>query len=156
MLLANPGGAESIDTLGLVFVLIAGACWAAYILIAQRAGRLFPGSEAWRWRWSSPTFVPLVPGIADAGRRPAQAAVARAGLRGRRCSARRSPTHWKPKRSGASRRNVFGVLMSMEPAVAALAGFVVLGQDLGAREIVAIALVVAASAGASIATPPEA
>ena len=52
--------------------------------------------------------------------------------------------------------NVFGVLMSMEPAVAALAGFVVLGQDLGARELVAIGLVVAASAGVSIATPPEA
>ena len=43
--------------------------------------------------------------------------------------------------------NVFGVLMSMEPALAALAGFIVLGQDLGAREIVAIALVVAASIG---------
>ena len=43
--------------------------------------------------------------------------------------------------------NVFGVLMSLEPAVAAFAGFIVLGQDLGAREIVAIALVVAASIG---------
>ena len=43
--------------------------------------------------------------------------------------------------------NVFGVLMSLEPAVAALAGFLVLGQDLGARELVAIALVVAASIG---------
>ncbi len=43
--------------------------------------------------------------------------------------------------------NVFGVLMSLEPGVAALAGFVVLGQALGARELVAIALVVAASVG---------
>jgi inner membrane transporter RhtA len=39
--------------------------------------------------------------------------------------------------------------MSLEPAMAALAGFVVLGQDLGARELVAIVLVVAASAGAA-------
>jgi inner membrane transporter RhtA len=45
--------------------------------------------------------------------------------------------------------NVFGVLMSLEPALAALAGYLVLGQDLGAREIVAIALVVVASAGAT-------
>ena len=44
---------------------------------------------------------------------------------------------------------VFGVLMSLEPAVAALAGFVVLGQALGARELVAIAMVVVASAGAA-------
>jgi inner membrane transporter RhtA len=46
-------------------------------------------------------------------------------------------------------RHVFSVLMSLEPAVAALAGFLVLGQDLVPREIVAIGLVVAASAGAS-------
>jgi inner membrane transporter RhtA len=44
---------------------------------------------------------------------------------------------------------VFGVLMSLEPAVAALAGFVVLGQALGARELAAIAMVVVASAGAA-------
>ena len=44
---------------------------------------------------------------------------------------------------------VFGVLMSLDPAVAALAGFVVLGQDLGARELLAIAMVVVASAGAA-------
>jgi inner membrane transporter RhtA len=44
---------------------------------------------------------------------------------------------------------VFGVLMSLEPAVAALAGFVILGQDLVAREVVAIGLVVLASAGAA-------
>jgi inner membrane transporter RhtA len=43
--------------------------------------------------------------------------------------------------------NVFGVLMSLEPAVAALAGFVVLGQRLSGRDLVAIALVIAASAG---------
>jgi inner membrane transporter RhtA len=46
-------------------------------------------------------------------------------------------------------RHVFSVLMSMEPAVAALAGFVIVGQDLHAREVVAIGLVVIASAGAS-------
>src|SRR6478672_8426264 len=67
VLLANPGGAESIDTLGLIFVLIAGACWAAYILIAQRAGRLFPGSEGVALAMVVATLVPLVPGIADAG-----------------------------------------------------------------------------------------
>jgi inner membrane transporter RhtA len=44
---------------------------------------------------------------------------------------------------------VFGVLMSLEPAMAALAGFIVLDEDLAARELVAIVLVVAASAGAA-------
>ena len=44
---------------------------------------------------------------------------------------------------------VFGVLMSLEPGVAALAGFVLLGQSLSGREAVGIGLVVAASIGAS-------
>jgi inner membrane transporter RhtA len=59
-------------------------------------------------------------------------------------SLRRMPAH------------VFGVLMSLEPAVAALAGFVVLGQTLGARELVAIGLVIAASVGVTrtTAAPP--
>ena len=39
--------------------------------------------------------------------------------------------------------------MSLEPAMAAIAGFIVLSQDLAAREVTAIALVVAASAGAA-------
>jgi inner membrane transporter RhtA len=44
---------------------------------------------------------------------------------------------------------VFGVLMSLEPAMAALAGFVVLDEGLATRELIAIVLVVAASAGAA-------
>jgi inner membrane transporter RhtA len=46
------------------------------------------------------------------------------------------------------------VLMSLEPAVAALAGLVVLGQHLGARDVVAIALVIAASVGVTRITAP--
>lgn len=53
-------------------------------------------------------------------------------------------------------QHVFGVLMSLEPAVAALAGFLVLDQGLALRELAGIALVVAASAGATLGarTPP--
>ena len=50
---------------------------------------------------------------------------------------------------------VFGVLMSLEPAVAALVGLVVLGQGLAAREVVAIGLVVLASAGATSQVRPS-
>jgi inner membrane transporter RhtA len=45
---------------------------------------------------------------------------------------------------------VFGVLMSLEPAMAALAGLVVIGQGLSALDVVAIALVVVASTGATL------
>jgi inner membrane transporter RhtA len=53
-------------------------------------------------------------------------------------------------------RAVFGVLMSLEPAVAALAGFIVLGQSLGARSLAGMALVVVASIGASRRPAPAA
>jgi inner membrane transporter RhtA len=155
VLLANPGGANSVDTLGLVFVLIAGGCWAAYILIAQHAGRLFPGSQGVAMAMVAAMLIPIAPGIADGG-----SALLRPGLLATGCAvgllSSAIPYSLETEALRRIPANVFGVLMSMEPAVAALAGFVVLGQDLGLRELVAIALVVAASAGASIATPPEA
>jgi inner membrane transporter RhtA len=155
VLLANPGGANSIDGLGVLFVLIAGGCWAAYILIAQSAGRVFPGSHGVTLAMVVATLVVAVPGIADAG-----SGLLHPGLLAMGCAVvQLSSAIPYSLETEALRRipaNVFGVLMSLEPAVAALAGFVVLGQDLGLHEVVAIALVVAASAGVSIATPPEA
>jgi inner membrane transporter RhtA len=50
---------------------------------------------------------------------------------------------------------VVGILMSLEPAVAALAGLVVLGQALALRHWLAIALVIAASAGATATAAPQ-
>ena len=64
-----------------------------------------------------------------------------------------------PDKPEALRRlpaNVFGVLMSLEPAVAAVAGLLVLGERLSARVVASIALVVVASAGAALgARDPE-
>jgi len=48
---------------------------------------------------------------------------------------------------------VFGVLMSLEPAVAVVAGIVVLNQRLAMRELIAIALVVIASIGVTRSAP---
>jgi inner membrane transporter RhtA len=155
VLLANPGGSQSVDTLGLVYILIAAGCWAVYILIAQRAGRLFPGSHGVALAMVVAVLIPLVPGIADAGATLLEPQWLALGcLVGILSSA--IPYSLETEALRRIPANVFGVLMSMEPAVAALAGFVVLGQDLGLRELVAIGLVVAASAGVSIVTPPEA
>ena len=155
VLLANPGPGESLDTLGLVYILIAAVCWAVYILIAQRAGRLFPGADGVAMAMVIAVLIPLIPGIADAGATLLEPQWLVLGCAvGILSSA--IPYSLETEALRRIPANVFGVLMSMEPAVAALAGFVVLGQDLGARELVAIGLVVAASAGVSIVTPPEA
>jgi inner membrane transporter RhtA len=155
VLLANPGGSDPLDPLGLVFILIAGACWAFYILIAQHAGRLFPRSEGVAMAMVVAALIPVVPGVIEGGSELLEPRWLAIGCAvGVLSSA--IPYSLETEALRRIPANVFGVLMSLEPAVAALAGFVVLGQDLGLREIVAIAFVVAASAGVSIVTPPEA
>jgi len=154
VLLSNPFGA-GIDGVGLVLILAAAACWAAYILIAQRATRAYDGSEGLAIAMVVAALVPLVPGVLEAGStlvRPQWLALGAA-------VALASSVIPYSLETEALRRlpaNVFGVLMSLEPAVAALAGFLVLGQALGVRDLVAIALVVAASVGVSRAVPPSA
>jgi threonine/homoserine efflux transporter RhtA len=66
LLLADPSGG-GVDALGIAFALIAAACWAAYILIAQAAGRIFTGGRGVALAMSVAVLVPLVPGIAQAG-----------------------------------------------------------------------------------------
>jgi len=145
VLLNRPGG-DGVDTVGLVFILLAAACWAAYILLAQRAGQVFHGSRGLAMAMAVAFLVPLGPGIQQGGLdllTPEHLLIG-AGI------ALASSVIPYSLETEALRRiptNVFGVLMSLEPAVAALAGFVVLGQDLDAAEITAIALVVVASVG---------
>jgi inner membrane transporter RhtA len=155
VLLADPGG--GVDFVGVVFALVAAACWAVYILVAQAAGRVFTGGRGVALAMSVAVLVPLVPGIAGAGSEllhPQWLAIG--------CAvALLSSVLPYSLETEALRRlpaNVFGVLMSLEPGVAALAGFAVLGQDLRARDVVAIGLVVVASVGVTRAGPtaPEA
>ncbi|MCW2985123.1 MAG: EamA family transporter [Conexibacter sp.] len=153
LLLSNPFGA-GIDTVGLLLILAAAGCWAAYILIAQRATSVFQGSQGLALAMVVAALVPLVPGIAQAGTALLEPQWLALGA----CVALASSVIPYSLETEALRRlpaNVFGVLMSLEPAVAALAGLIVLGQSLSARDLVAIALVVAASVGASRAVPPS-
>jgi inner membrane transporter RhtA len=154
VLLADPGGG-AVDAAGVVFALVAAACWAAYILIAQAAGRVFTGGRGVALAMAVAVVVPLVPGIADAGTellKPQWLAIG--------CAvALASSVLPYSLETEALRRlpaNVFGVLMSLEPGVAALAGFAVLGQDLRARDIVAIALVASIGVTRAGPTAPEA
>ena len=141
-----------LDGIGVVFVLIAAACWAVYIVVAQRARRFFDGGEGLAIAGVA-AARPADPGLAERAGRPARAELLALGF----VVAVLSSVIPYSLETEALRRmpaNVFGVLMSLEPAVAALAGFIVLGQDLGARELVAIALVVVASIGVTRAAGP--
>ena len=155
VLLADPFGAGAVDPVGLAFILAAAACWAVYIVLAQRAARVFHGSTGLALAAGVAWLMPLVPGLTEtsAGELLAPAALA-TGLAVALLSSV-IPYSLETESLRRLPANVFGVLMSLEPAVAALAGFVVLGQRLSARDLVAIALVVVASIGVTrTATPP--
>jgi inner membrane transporter RhtA len=147
LLLSDFGGTD-LDGLGIALALTAGAFWAAYILLAARVGQAFPGGDGLALAMVV-ALVPLAPiGIADAGADLLVAWVLAVGFLVAMLSSA-IPYTLELEALRRMPANVFGVLMSLEPAVAATAGFIVLGEDLHAREVVAIALVVAASAGAA-------
>lgn len=151
LLLADPGGG-GVDALGVAFVLFAAGCWAAYILIVQRAGAVFAGAEGIAIAMLVAGVLPVIPGILDAGTallRPQNLLI------GFGVAVLSSALPYSLELEALRRldTNVFGVLMSLEPAVAAFAGFLILGEDLGARQLVAIGCVVAATAGVMRSAP---
>lgn len=144
--LAGGGGSGGLDRLGLLFVSIAGACWAAYILLAKRVGQAFPGAHGLALASGIAALVPLGPGLVEGGTALLGPAALATGLA---VALGSSVIPYSLEMSALRRMdaNVFGVLMSLEPALAALAGLVVLGQGLRGRELVGMACVVAASIG---------
>jgi inner membrane transporter RhtA len=150
LLLADPGGG-SLDTAGVLFALLAATMWAAYILLSVRTGRRFPGGSGLALAMTVGAVVIAPLGIADAGSNLLRPDLLAAGAAVALASSV-IPYSLELEALRLLPARVFGVLMSLEPAVAAIAGLVVLGQDLEVREWLAIVLVVVASAGAT-ATP---
>jgi inner membrane transporter RhtA len=155
-------GAGHLNLAGVACAALAAAGWAGYILFSVATGRRFSGSSG----------LALAMVVAALAVTPAAAVTAAtAGPAAHRALARPSvlltgasvgvlssaipyglemqALRWLPSR-------VFGIWMSVEPAIAALIGLVLLGQHLSVVEWAAVACVVAASIGAARATPPVA
>jgi inner membrane transporter RhtA len=147
IVLLAPGIHGSLDTAGTLFALLAGAFWAAYILLAVRVGRGFSGGQGLTLAMIVATVVLLPSGIVAGGAHLGDPGLLAAGLAVALLSSA-IPYSLELEALRRLPKGTFGVLMSLEPAVAALVGLVALGQDLSANEVVAIALVVSASAGA--------
>ena len=147
VLLADYGGG-TLDPAGVAFALAAGVLWAAYIVLSQRTGRLFGGGSGLAVAMVAGAALVAPFGLADAGGELLAPELLGALLAVAIAS---SVLPYSLELEALRRlpKRVFGVLMSLEPAVAALAGFVVLDQDLALRDWLAIGLVVIASAGAS-------
>lgn len=148
LLLSDFGDFGRLDSAGVGLALLAGGFWATYILLSARTGRVFPGGSGLALALVVASALLLPVGLADGGDALLQPDLLAIGAAVAMLSSA-IPYSLELESLRRLPEAVFGVLMSLEPAMAALAGFVVLGQDLRARELVAILLVVAASAGAA-------
>uniref|UniRef100_A0AAU2V7D4 EamA family transporter n=1 Tax=Streptomyces sp. NBC_00003 TaxID=2903608 RepID=A0AAU2V7D4_9ACTN len=147
VVLLGGGGFDSLDVVGVAYALGAGACWAAYILFSARTGRRFPQADglALAMAVAAILFVPI--GIAQAGGKllvPSTMAL------GAAVAILSSVLPYTLELLALRRlpASTFAILMSLEPALAATAGFLILGQALSWPQALAIALVIGASMGA--------
>jgi len=147
VLLSDFGGAD-LDGLGVALALLAGGFWGAYIVLSARVGRASPGGSGLALAMVAAAAMLAPVGVAEAGGELLVPGVLAVALAVAMLSSA-IPYSLEMEALRRMPSGVFGVMMSIEPAVAALAGFIVLGEGLAARELVAIALVVAASAGAA-------
>jgi len=146
VLLTSGGG--DLNAGGVAFAVAAGACWAAYILLSQRVGQVFPGMSGLAIALAVGS-VGLAPyGIAVGGSALVRPAIL---AKGAAIAVLSSAIPYSLELAALRRLKAaaFGVLMSLEPAMAAVSGAVFLGQHLVAREWIAVAAVMAASIGAT-------
>jgi inner membrane transporter RhtA len=145
----DPAGASHrINLAGVAFALLAAAAWAAYIIFSRATGRRFPGTSGLTIAMIFAAVV-MVPAGVTAGRgallRPG---ILAAGLAiGLLSSIIPYTLELEALRRVPAR--VFGIWMSLEPAVAALVGLVMLGEALAVSEWAAIGCVMAACSGAA-------
>ena len=144
----NVFGEVDLDPAGVALALLAGCFWAAYILLSARTGSVFPGGTGLVIALCVGTVVLAPVGISSGGLALLDPRLLLAGF-GVAMLSSAIPFSLELEALRKLPARVFGVLMSLEPAVAALVGFVVLGERLGTRSLAAIVLVTVAAAGAS-------
>jgi inner membrane transporter RhtA len=146
------GSAHHLNLLGVIFAAIAGCMWAGYILLQSRLGKVFIDASGLALATMVAALVALPDGLIEGGTRllvPSTLLLGVAiGVLGTIV-----PSTFELEALRRIKPSVFGILMSLEPAMAALAGLIVLSQHLSARELIGIVLVVVASLGTALSSP---
>jgi len=152
VVLLSPLRTDNLDPWGVAFALLAGVAWGGYIVLSARMGRIFQGGEGLALSMAVGGLALLPLGLAADGWTMLSPDILALGL-GVAVLASALPYSLE---MAALRRlpvNVFGVLLSLEPAIASTISFVGLGETLTAQMIVAIALIMVAAAGVSFFQP---
>ena len=147
--LIAPWGGHGLDVVGMLFALAAGGCWAVYIVLGGRVAEVLPGNTAVAIGMLFATLAVLPFGLASgqlAGLTPhllglgAALALLSSAL----------PFTLEMQALKSLPTRTFSILMSIEPAAAALCGWLLLHERLSAAQWLAVVLVAAASAGATL------
>ena len=149
IILIEPWGSNSVDIVGVVLALVAGALWAAYILIGGHISKIMDGTKAVTigMIFASALVLPIV--IADGHLMHLRPSMFASGLALALLSSA-IPFTLEMKALGKIPAKTFSILMSLEPAMAALSGLVFLHEYLSFYEWLAIILIIVASAGATV------
>jgi len=149
LLTLGDGAGEPLDALGVAFAGVSAGCWAAYILLTKRVGARWAGLEGLSVSLVVAALVTLPVGLAGAGVELLEPDLLLVGI-GLALLIPLLPYVFELIALRRLPAALFGVIMSLEPAIAALLGFLILEQRLAASGVVAIALVSVASAGATV------
>lgn len=146
-LLTETGGGPVTPT-GVVFAVATGACWATYIMLNTAVGARTTGGQGLAWATALAALLIVPVGAVHAGEELVSPLVLLGGLA---VALLTSVIAYSLDLEALRRMppRVFGVLLSLEPAIAALAGLVLLGEHLHPLQWLAICSVVAASTGAT-------
>ena len=134
---------------GMLFALTAATAWAGYILLSASTGRRFSGSSGLVLAMGIGSLVVAPSALLSGGRALLKPAVLGVGLAIGLLSSV-IPYRFELETLRRVSARVFGIWMSLEPAVAALVGVLLLSQALSAPQWIAICCVVVASAGAAL------
>nr|WP_052477951.1 DMT family transporter [Kibdelosporangium sp. MJ126-NF4] len=147
-------GHGDLNLVGFLLALAAGACWGVYILLSAALGRHTSEGNGLALGMVIAALVAVPFGVADSGTALFSPWVLVIGL-GVALLSSVVPYSLELEALRKIPPRVFGILMSLEPAVAALVGLVVLQESLHALQWVAVLCVVAASAGATRGARPD-
>ena len=145
----NDGAGHSLDAVGVAFALASAAFWALYIVAGSRASAAVPGRGGLAVAMTVGTLVLLPFGAVGAWHVTSRPHLLLIAL-GTAVLASVVPYTLELAAMRRAPRRVFGILLSLEPAVATLAGWILLGQRTPLAAIPAIAFVVLAGAGAAL------
>ncbi|NNG20820.1 EamA family transporter [Naumannella sp. ID2617S] len=148
-------GPVTLDWIGVGLAVLAGAAWAGYILLSGRTGQRWSGVSGLAVASTIATGLASVPMLADGG--AADLGNGHVWLIGAAVGLLSSVVPYSLELTALRRMpaRTFGILMSLEPAAAALAALLLLGERLGVIEWIAMACVVIASIGATRSAGPK-